>query len=153
MKINYRKKFEEATEEANMQRARAEQWLAEAESRRAAKEGLYDVLQTMRSDHDKLARLNEVLHAQIADLESDAKHDLIVIQLQRDALVRLRKIADLAGKLADAIYLDEKYNLRRWCAKLFRRDALFYEGATFYARDIRTALAAEEIDSQIARRK
>jgi len=122
MKINYRKKFEEAQERAATLEGRANFW------------------------EDQAGKWRK----KCADFESDAKHDLIVIQTQRDALVRLRKIADLAGKQAEAIWLMSFPWARTWNGAI--RVEPYFDVAMSFARDIRTALAAEEIDAQIARK-
>ena len=164
MKINYRKKYEEAQEEANLQRMRAERWLAEATQVRQQNESVHRVLdgtceklnkcaterENLTGEVDALAKLNAKLLLKVADLESDAKHDLIVIQTQRDALVRLRKIADLAGKQAEAIWLMSFPWARTWSGAI--RVEPYFDVAMSFARDIRTALAAEQVDAQIARK-
>ena len=125
MKINYRKKFEEAQERAVTLEGRANFWEDQAGKWR-----------------------NKCIEA-----ESDAKHDLIVIQLQRDALVRLRKIADLAESVASWVALaNDVAN----CRTVFFERAIWikgpFENALSRARSLQTALAAEQVDAQIARK-
>ena len=81
---------------------------------------------------------------------------LIENQDLRDLCVRLRKIADLAGKMVDWFFLGRSHLFvkRDWLGR--HSFTAFGEAASDaligYARDIRTALAAEKIDAAIHRK-
>jgi len=75
---------------------------------------------------------------------------LIENQDLRDLCVRLRKICDNAGRLAEQVWVMSFPWARTWTGAI--RVEPYFDVALNYARDIRTALAAEKIDAAIHRK-